>query len=94
MNYCAAGTIKFTGKSIICNDPNKREIILDVDGKKEVYLCDTPTLMVGNIFIGETYVEPYNKCQIKCLTTGDVAEIEFKSRGNWTSTKKADKHFV
>jgi hypothetical protein len=59
MNYTAGGIIKFTGKCIICSDPNKREIILDLDGQKEIYICDTPLLMVGNLLIGELYVEPY-----------------------------------
>jgi hypothetical protein len=62
------------------------------DGSKETYVCDTPNIICGNLFFGETFVEPHQKCQIRNETTGDVADIEFKSRGTF-STKSADRHY-
>ena len=60
MQYTAGGVIKFTGKCVLCTDPHKRVIVLTLnDGSKETYVCDSPNLLCGNLFFGETFVEPH-----------------------------------
>ena len=41
-------------------------------------------MIVGNIMIGERYVEPQGQASIKCENTGTFADINFKTRG-WMS---------
>ena len=41
-------------------------------------------MVVGNILIGERYVEPQGDAWIKCSETDASAEIKFYVRG-WTS---------
>jgi hypothetical protein len=59
----------------------------------EVYTSNTPMLVIGNLFIGERYAEPQGPLRIVNENTGDVAEVEFKPRGTW-STKEQDKQFI
>jgi hypothetical protein len=49
-------------------------------------------MVVGNIMIGERYVEPQGSAWIKCSKTGTSAEIQFKIRG-WT-TRQTDLNTV
>jgi len=37
-------------------------------------------LIVGNIFVGDRYVEPQGPSEIKCEQTGDSAHIQFYER--------------
>ena len=50
----------------------------------------TPKLYVGNLLIGERYIEPSGKVVVKNKTTGDYCDMEYKSRddGLFTSGKK------
>lgn len=59
---------------------------------KETYKAKSPTIVVGNLFVGERFVEPQGEALITCEDTGDRAEIKFKKRGI-TSTKK-DENYV
>ena len=59
---------------------------------REHYKKKDPTLVVGNLFVGERYVEPQGACTITCEQTGDRAEIMFKQRG--FITNKADENYV
>ncbi len=50
-------------------------------------------LVVGNLVIGERYVEPQGKSQIFNKTNGDFREILFRPRDTW-KTKEEDKNFI
>ena len=62
------------------------------NGTKEAYLVKDPTLVVGNILVGERYVEPQGKGHITCEATGDRADIQFKERGFFAN--KAEENYV
>ena len=84
------GTVKFTGKSVIASDTNRFYIKLNpvIDpSKPEEYSFDCPKIVVGNMIIGETYVEPQGPTIVENHTTGEKCELEFKTRG-WTSKNK------
>lgn len=49
-------TIKFTGKSIQAKDPKK--FLIKLDAFKEAYSFENPIVLVGNLLIGDTYIEP------------------------------------
>ena len=92
MNRICDGNQKFTGKMVQVTDHNMMKTVLQVqypDGttKPEIYHQNTPMLVIGNIIIGERYVEPQGHSKITNQTNGDVCEIEFKGRGGW-STKE------
>jgi len=90
-------TQKFTGKKIEVADENKGT--LDVKYKKpdgsfleEQYTFSMPTLVIGNLVIGERYIEPQGSSFIENITTGDKCECTYKMRGIWASKDK-DKYF-
>lgn len=62
------------------------------DGTKEQYKIKDPSLVIGNLFVGERYVEPQGQSLVTCEQTGDRAEITFKERG--FISKKADENSV
>ena len=41
-------------------------------------------MIVGNLIIGERYVEPQGAANLKNITTGDTCEVIFKERG-WST---------
>ena len=89
---------KFTGKKLEVTDPNLVYVNLNVQKPggiqfQEKYTLKTPMLVIGNLVIGERYVEPSGAARIVNESTGDVADLEFKPRGIW-STKEADKFAV
>lgn len=45
---------------------------------------DTPDVLVGNLLIGSTYVEPVGTSDCINYDTGEKCEIDFKARG-WTT---------
>ena len=51
--------MSFTGKSVQVQDqlPVQIEIQLE-DGTKEIYTYTRPKIVVGNLVIGERYIEP------------------------------------
>ena len=53
----------------------------------EEYTCENPKVTVGNLIIGELYVEPVGTVEIVCHDTGEKSELEYKARG-WTSRYK------
>lgn len=82
MNFTGECVIKFTGKKITCLDQNPREVTLYLpDGTKETYKCVPIQVLVGNLFLGQTFVEPVGKAMIICESTGDICEYECKKRG-------------
>ena len=88
MNFTSECEIKFTGKKVVCLDKHPRIIILTLpDGTKEQYNCAPIQIIVGNLFLGQTYVEPIGKSTITNINTGDYSEFDIKKRGQW-STKE------
>ena len=51
-------------------------------------------MVVGNLLIGERYVEPQGNGWIKCSETGTSAEINFYVRGWTTSTADLNSVFA
>lgn len=44
-------------------------------------------MVIGNLIIGETYIEPQGTIEIINHNTGERCELEFKQRG-WTTSNK------
>ena len=67
--------------------------LLDDNGNvRERYYAKSPVIVVGNLFVGERFVEPQGEAFITCEETGDRADISFKKRGLVASKK--DENFV
>jgi splicing suppressor protein 51 len=79
--------VKFTGKSLSLQETNQYYVTLHINGHDELYCFDTPKVNVCNLIFGEAYVEPVGNCLVKCHTTGESCEIEFKARG-WTAKSR------
>ena len=47
-----------------------------------------PNIGIGNIVIGDRYIEPYGESTIRNLTTGDICLINIKKRGKLTTKEK------
>lgn len=78
-------TIKFTGKSIQAKDP--KNFLVKLDKHKEAYTFENPIVLVGNLLIGDTYIEPQGQTLVTNHNTKETCELEFKQRG-WTSRNK------
>lgn len=69
------GNIKFTGKSIVAKDLNKfyielfPECLKEQEKKNEEFVFDSPNIFMGNLIIGETYIEPQGTIDILNLDT-------------------------
>lgn len=61
--------------------------------KYEEYSFDPNKTLIGNLFIGETYIEPYGLATIKCHETGYISEVDYKQRG-WNGKGKEVIHAV
>lgn len=64
-----------------------------MDGKsvEEIFEFTTPNICVGNLVVGERYIEPTGKFWVKNLTTGDIAECHCIPRSGWI-VKEKDKY--
>ena len=60
---------------------------------KERYECTMPKLVVGNLVIGERFIEPSGSVTMTNIDTGDTCEMVYKSRGTWSTAEK-DKNAV
>lgn len=40
-------------------------------------------MVVGNLFVGTTYVEPQGLSQMTCEATGTTCSMDYKVRSNW-----------
>ena len=47
-----------------------------------------PKLVVGNLVIGERFIEPSGPVIMKNIDTGDTCEMVYKSRGTWSTPEK------
>ena len=50
---------------------------------KETYVLNTPKLNVGNLIMGERYIEPSGTVEIKNTSTGDTCSLTYKNRGGF-----------
>jgi hypothetical protein len=66
---------------------------INMDGiqVEEEFEFGLPTIVVGNIIIGEKYIEPAGTSFIKNLTTGESCEMNFIARSGWI-VKEKDKY--
>jgi hypothetical protein len=90
------GQQKFTGKKIEVSDKNittHKWIYTKMDGSQaeDVYQFSMPTIVVGNLMVGEKYIEPSGEAWIKNLTTGDSCDLKFIPRSGWI-VKEKDKY--
>ena len=61
--------------------------------KYEEYSFTPHKTLIGNLFIGETYIEPYGISTIRGYDTGFISEIDNKQRG-WSGKGKEVIHGV
>ena len=47
-----------TGKAVQVEDKLPCEVVLRVDGEDEVYRFQRPKMVVGNLMVGERFIEP------------------------------------
>ena len=47
-------------------------------------------LVVGNLILGDRYIEPHGSCKISNKSNGDTCEIIYRPRDTW-KTKEEDK---
>lgn len=79
--------IKFNGRQVTVVDNNPTmvdifpECLKDQMIDKESYVLNTPKMHVGNIVVGERYVEPGGKILVENLMNGETCELDFKQRG-------------
>lgn len=62
-------------------------------GKKETYLSKEPMMVVGNLFVGTTFIEPQGSSLMTCHETNMTCIIDYKSRSGW-KTKQEHDNFV
>ena len=53
----------------------------------EEYSFSNPKVLIGNLIIGETFIEPHGSIEVMNHSNGERAELEFKPR-SWISTNK------
>ena len=100
VNKNAQTIIKFTGRQVSVEDPNLTTLDLypvscqKSKVKKETYTMSNPKICVGNLIIGERYIEPQGPALIENKWTGDTCALDFKIRGGWLSTQAANIHAV
>lgn len=44
----------------------------------EEYTFNPNKTLIGNLFIGETYIEPYGMAVVECHDNGYIAEVDYK----------------
>jgi len=76
--------LKFTGKALYAEEMNSVFIkIFPSCLKKEKrnfedYTFTPNKTLIGNLFIGETFIEPFGVSTVKGYDTGFVSEVEYK----------------
>lgn len=85
---------QFTGKSVKIYDKNKQKVYLSMPcGMRETYLSKEPMMVVGNLFVGTTYVEPQGPSDITCADTNLTCSVEYKARTGWI-LKQENENYV
>lgn len=54
---------------------------------KEIYSISSPDVSIGNLIVGETYIEPVGACEVINHTNGEKAVIHFPGRSFFSSEK-------
>ena len=49
--------------------------------KYEEYSFENPKCLLGNVLIGEIYLEPIDTCRVVSYDRNEIAAIEYKARG-------------
>lgn len=81
--------MKFNGRQVIAEDLNPTivdlwpEVLKGKDENKETYVLNTPKLNVGNLIMGERYIEPSGTVLLENKMTGDTCTLTYKSRGGF-----------
>ena len=71
----------FTGKTVQIQDEYPLDISLDLgEGKVEKYRFKRPKIVVGNLVLGERYIEPYGEATIVNVETNEECVIDFLPR--------------
>ena len=82
------GKVKFTGRSILAEDNNRYYIKLQSEGQEvENFSFESPKTIIGNLIIGETYIEPQGMTEVINYKTGEKCQLDFFQRG-WISSNK------
>lgn len=82
--------VKFQGKNCVVTDNDHMYLTLfptslaGSEKKSERYIISQPKMMVGNVIIGEIYLEPFGSSTVVNHDTGESAEFEFRAR-KWNS---------
>lgn len=85
----------------MCTDPDRFYIKLTLNSTKvnregeellgnkfiEEYSFSNPKVLIGNLIIGETFIEPQGSIEVMNHSNGERADLEFKPR-SWISTNK------
>lgn len=80
--------IKFNGRSISADDEGVCLLTLFAgETGKEYYEIGSPKTAIGNLIIGETYIEPLGTSEVVNHMTGEKAICEFPGRGFFSSAK-------
>lgn len=91
--------LKFTGKAILAIEENSVFVKLyPVCKKKEAknyedYIFSANKTYIGNLLIGDTYIEPQGISTVVNHDTGDKCEIDYKIRG-WSGKNKEAIHGI
>lgn len=75
--------IKFTGKQVQVTDIYPTVVYLSplhMNGKRERYHFSTPKMTIGNLVVGEKYIEPAGVIHVYNDLNGNVCEMNFKAR--------------
>ena len=85
--------VQFTGKALIATDPNYLSLKLSPlcksgdENQHETYKFNTAKVIVGNLIIGNTYVEPQGAAEVVNQENGERCDIDYKLRG-WSGSSK------
>jgi hypothetical protein len=77
----------FTGKSVQVSDLKPQFIDLQTPDGLEQYCIERPKMTVGNLIIGERYIQPYGDSIIINQTTMETCTLTYKSNG-WNQSSK------
>jgi hypothetical protein len=75
--------IKLTTKNVVVQDFNPLFINIEpksLNGQVETYTFETPKMTIGNLVVGEKYIEPAGIINIKNITSGELCIMNFKPR--------------
>lgn len=60
-----------------------------LEGQKEIYHVQNADMFVGNLIMGERYIEPQGSVTIKNITSGDTCQLKFHAYAGWFKNAKA-----